>query len=147
MSYATQQNLLDREGEDVIFAVADRDRDGVLDAVAIERALVDASAEIDGYLSMRFTLPLPAAPAWAVQICGDIAIYRLARSADALTRELRQRYEDAIAFLKNVSNGKAGLGLAEPDLPPAGESGDVRGGEILVQAEERLFSRSGLRRI
>lgn len=144
MPYATKQDLLDREGEDMIFAVADRDRDEVLDEAAIERALADASAEMDGYISRRYSLPLVTAPAWGKQICGDIAIYRLARAADALTNELRQRYEDARSFLDRVALGKVDLGLPATD-EPAGDAGEVKGGEILVDAEPRLFSRRRLR--
>lgn len=147
MPYATRQDLLDRESEDLIYSVFDRDRDEVLDETAMDRCIADASAEMDGYIGQRYTLPLPTAPAWAMQICGDIAIYRGARAADALTNELRQRYEDAIAFLRNVAKGAAGLGLAPVDEPQTGDTGEVKGGEILVQASERMFTRERMRRL
>lgn len=145
MAYATVQDLLDRESEDLIFAVFDRDRDSLLDNTAMERCLSDGAGEMDGYIGQRFSLPLPTAPRWAVQINCDIAIYRGARAADALTLEISKRYEDAKAFLKDVAKGLAGLGLAPADEPQTGDSGEVKGGEILVSSSERIFSRDRLR--
>lgn len=145
--YAQPQDLLDSEGEDLVYAIFDRNTDGVLDQVAIDRCQLDASAEMDGYISRRYPIPAPVTPAWAKQICNDIAIYRGARSADRLTTELRQRYEDAIKFLENVAAGKVGLGVAESTNPDAGSDGDVKGGEILVSSQPRRFGRDRTRRV
>lgn len=144
MSYATYSDLTARESEDAIYAAADHNRDGVLDAadlLAIDKALADATGEMNSYIGQRHDLPLPTAPVWAVQICIDIALYRLSRMADALTNELRQRYADAVAFLKRVSKGEAGLGLPTTDTPPITAAGEIRGGEILVESQPRLFGR------
>ena len=144
MLYATLQDLLDRESEDLVYAVFDRDHDGVLDTVAVDRCIADASGEMDGSISQRFTLPLPQPPTWGVQTCLDIAIYRGAREAGALTKEIRLRYDDAQVLLDRVAKGKLGLGYTITESTP-GDSGDVKGGEILVQSNERAFTRSKLR--
>jgi phage gp36-like protein len=144
--YATRQDMLDRESEDLIHSVFDRDRDGLLDEPAIDQCLADASGEMDGYIGQRHSLPLATPPSWGKQICIDIGIYRGARSADALTNELRARYEDAVDFLKQVARGNAGLGLAASEQP-TGDSGEVKGGDILISSQPRLFGRGPLRRL
>ena len=72
MPYATRQDLLDRESEDLIYSVFDRDRDQVLDEVAMDRCIADASGEMDGYIGQRYSLPLPTPPTWGVQIVADL---------------------------------------------------------------------------
>ncbi|MDI3259693.1 MAG: DUF1320 domain-containing protein [Sinobacteraceae bacterium] len=144
MAYATLQDVLDLEGEDTLYAAADRDRDGTLNAaetLAVSDALDAGAAEMDSYIGQRFDLPLPSAPPWAKRLNIDIALYRLARSADALTNELRQRYEDAIAFLKNVATGRAGLALPAIDMPAGDDTGEIKGGDPLIQAAPRVFLR------
>jgi len=113
--YATQANIIDRYGENALYAVADRDGDGALDDEAIGRALDDATAEIDSYLAARYPLPLTVAPKIIVILCVDIALYRL--SPDHGTEERRKRYEDAVRMLKLISEGKMSLGIEEPEAP------------------------------
>jgi phage gp36-like protein len=144
MAYATQADLLEQEGEDVVYAAFDRDQDGVLDTQAISDALDNASATIDSYISIRYELPLPVAPAWGKRLCIDIALYFGSRRAGSLTTELRKRYDDAIAFLKDVAAGIAGLGVPTASEPQGDGDGLVKGGEILVDEgadNPRLFTR------
>ncbi len=145
MPYASQQDIQDRIGLDLLTVIADRDRDQVLDAAAIARALDDATSEIDGYLSERYALPLPTAPSWAVRVAVNLAVYRLALTADALTTEIKDRYEMEVEFLQRVGTGKAGLGLPKVNEPTTTEGGEVRGNDILVQSGERLFTRRSTR--
>jgi phage gp36-like protein len=131
MPYATQADILERYGEDVLYALADRNRDGTLDEEAISRALVDATAEIDSYLASRYPLPLSATPKIVVILCADIALYRL--SPDHVTEERRKRYEDAVKMLRLISDGKMSLGIETQDSP-------VQRSEISVQAPSRIFT-------
>ena len=93
MSYAVQSDIVDRFGEELLYQIADRDRDQQLETAAIELALADASAEVDTYLSQRYTVPLDPTPRVVVRLAVDIAVYRLAQKAQAYTEEIRQRYE------------------------------------------------------
>lgn len=150
MSYATYNDLVEREAEDAIYAAADSDHDGVLDAADLQRidkALSDATGEMNSYIGQRHELPLQQPPVWGVQVCIDIAMYRLSRQADALTNELRQRYTDAVAMLKNVAKGSAGLGLPVAATPAITAPGEVKDGEALIISNPRLFTRGrrGLR--
>lgn len=140
MPYATRQDILDREGADALYAAADRDRDDAVDTAAVDAKLLDASATIDTYLSLRYPLPLATVPPVLTRLCIDITLYGLSLSADALTKELRQRYEDAISLLNKMARGDVGLGVAV--VPDAPVDGDVKGGEILLAGPARVFSRA-----
>jgi phage gp36-like protein len=58
MTYATLQDLLERFGEAELIAASDRTASNQIDATRVDAALVDADAEIDGYLASRHRLPL-----------------------------------------------------------------------------------------
>lgn len=137
--YATAQELETRlGGEEALVILADRDGDGVADAELVERALADATAEIDSYLAGRYTLPLPTVPAVLVRLACDMAVYRITSEYGAgLTEERRQRYEDAVAWLKRAASGDVSLGLP-PHQEPA-PSTTVPG---LVSGKPRAFDRS-----
>ena len=144
MSYATQADIQSLYGLELLYLIADRDRDQVLDAAAITSALELATGEIDSKLSNRFPTPLPTVSADIRRICVDIAVYRLALQADAMTVQIEKRYELARADLMAMAAGKIGTGVPSPDPKP--ESGsDLVGGEILVSGNERLFTRRSLR--
>lgn len=145
MLYATAADITDLYGPDAL-VVADRNGMGVADAVAVDRAIASASAEIDAYIGTRYTLPLPSTPVHLVTVCIDIAIYRLALSADVLTDEHRRRYDDARAFLKMVSTGAATLQIIAATDGSETDTTVVSGPRpIVADGPERLFSRETLR--
>ena len=71
------------------------------------RCLASAKEEIDSYLGVRYTLPLPEVPALLKQFSVDLALYRLALGRDVLSEEHRRRYEDSIKHLAKLAEGKA----------------------------------------
>lgn len=109
MTYASQQNLIDRFGEDELIQLTDRASLDAIDATVVARALADADAEINGYLSTRYTLPLSPVPAVLEKLACDIARYQLFENA--VTEIVKERYENAIRFLKDVAAGKVTLGV------------------------------------
>lgn len=131
MSYATISDLIARFGEAEIVARSDRTGSGVVDTEAVERALADAAAEIDGYIGARYTLPLPAVPAVLTRVACDIARYRLWQ--DAASEEVRTRYEDARRLLEAVSRGVVSLGVPLSAMPPSPRSA-ARSGQPAVFA-------------
>lgn len=146
MAYATQTDITDLYGADALY-VADRNRDGAVDTVAVDRALVSASGEIDSFLAVRYQLPLHEVPGVLVQFCVDIAVYRLALSADVLSEEHRRRYEDTLGHLKLIAAGKAALVFltpvpADPNTDPSVASGVQ---PIVVGGPPRIFSRDEMR--
>lgn len=122
MIYATQQDIAERHGEELLLSLTDRDGTGEVDTAAVERACADASAEADSSLAERYSLPLPSVPPVLVRVCVDIAVYRMASTADVATEEQRTRYEDAVALLRRIARGEAGLGI---DTTPGPSSSGV----------------------
>lgn len=129
MSYATKADMLEIYSSSVIDRVAynpDLDPPGT-DNAMITRALQSASDEIDTHLSARYTLPLPTNPPMVKQLCIDIAVYRMALTADKMTTEIGERYKYSCDLLKRIADGKAGLGIRRADGavdPPPGSVTD-----------------------
>lgn len=123
MSYASQQNLIDRCGDVELRQIADHDRDGLPDAAVVAAALVDADNLINGYVATKYATPLVSTPdlvrTWAV----SIARYVLHRNGapDHVTAD----YKDAIAGLKDVARGLVMLPGAAGDLPAVSGAGGV----------------------
>jgi phage gp36-like protein len=140
MAYATEQDILDRYGENVLLTAFDRDGDGAADFGAVVKALADASAEIDGYLVGRHDLPLATVPETLTFMAVDIALYKGSGIDGAgQTEEKRQRYEDAIKFLTQVAKGGISLGL---ERTSQGGSGGAS-----FTASPRRFTRDSMRRV
>ncbi len=125
MSYATQNDMIERFGEREVRILTDRDNQGLIDATVLSYALAQADAEIDGYLQGRFALPLASVPVLLVGIACDVARYRLAGTDIRETDPIRTRYKDAIKLLASISKGELQLGLAA-NGQPAPEAGSVR---------------------
>lgn len=131
MPYATQTDLEDAYGADEMLQLADRDRDGVADAGFIDAALNRADSLIDGYLAGRYALPVAPVPPVLTATACDLARYWL--YDDAAPDRVRQAFEDAIAWLKDVAAGKVLLQL------PAAEAG-ISAGSPDWDAPARMFT-------
>ena len=135
--YATEQDCIDRYSEDLLLVVADRDGDGMIETAVLDRALADATSEIDAYLGARYELPLASHPEVLKRLAVDMAIYRLCSEADHLTDERRTRYEDALRLLRGIAKGELTLGLPDPE-PTTVHAVRTRG-------PERRFTRDSMR--
>jgi phage gp36-like protein len=138
--YATKQDLETRDGSMLYNFALDRSTDTINDTW-IDEALATADDEINGYLSRRYVLPLPTVPDMLKREAIVIAFYWLADRDNQATTLLQERYDRAIAKVKEIAVGKVDLGLPTPDQPPEGAVGKVD----LVQENERLFTRNSLR--
>lgn len=137
MSYATSQDIADRYGQGVLDAI-DRDGNGQPDQAAIDKALADASAEIDTYLAERYTLPLATVPDVLKRLCVEMALYRLVREGTAAAEDYRLRYEDATRLLRDIATGKAALNLPAPEAPAE---------HVEFSSNERRFTRDTMKEI
>lgn len=137
MAYASPADLVARFGEQQLLAVADRDQIGELHAAVLAAALADADQEIDAYLATRYRLPLAAVPGRIKAAACDIAFYRLHPAAQP--EDVRRRYADAIAFLRDLAAGKAALDLA------GGQPQAAEGGTATLAGPPRVFSRETLK--
>lgn len=134
MSYATQQDMIERFGEREVRILTDRDNQGLIDSTTLAYALTQADAEIDGYLQGRFALPLAIVPVLLVGIACDVARYRLAGTDIRETDPIRTRYKDAIKLLASISKGDLQLGLS------AGGEAAPEAGAVRVVEGSRVFT-------
>lgn len=125
MPYANRQEMIDRFSEAELAQLTDKGAiraDRIVDAV-LERALADASAEIDGYLAGRYVLPLDPVPANLSLLCCDIARYRL--QINEAGEQVKARYDGAVRFLTKVASGDIQIGATALGATPAAASGGV----------------------
>lgn len=140
MSYATQQDLVDRFGATEIIQRTDRLHrpPTTIDPVVVERALDDATALIDGYLKALYALPLSAVPPVLVKVCADIARYNLWGEAVNKDGPVAMAYRDALAWLRDVATGK--VQLDADGVSPAASASGAR-----MSASEPDFTRQNLK--
>ena len=137
MPYATQQDLIDRFGEQELIEQTDRENGEEVDANVVSKALADADELIDSYIARRVALPLSAVPDRLVRVASNIARYFL--YADRPTEAVQRAYDLDVKWLLEVSQGKAVLSAdgVEPTAAP----------DLVAEftGDARLFSRAGLK--
>ncbi len=123
MPYATLQQLIDRYGERLIVDLTDRGETatGEIDEAAVDRALADADAMVDGYLGGRYQLPLSATPALVAELAAKIAIWNLHTSAPEA--KIEADYKHAERLLRDIGTGAVRLQVAGVEPSGAGGSG------------------------
>lgn len=137
MPYATRAEMIDRFSEAELIQLTDKGSvraDRIVDAV-LNRALADASAEIDGYLAGRYTLPLAPVPANLPLLCCDIARYRLQHNE--ASEAVKDRYAAAIRFLTKVATGEIAIGATA-----LGEAPAATGKGVIFTPGQKAFGRS-----
>ncbi len=150
MVYAQPSDMIARyPNRDLVQLTNEDPTETAVNQDVLAQALADASAEIDGYLEGRFTLPLGDAPAVLTRLTCDIAMYRMQalRPLHDLA-EARRRYEDALAMLVRVADGTLTLGLAQDNQEPGAAAGAVltdAGGDRSGVLPQRVFSRGSLK--
>lgn len=140
--YATRADIEASQGR-FLSLIDEQVADGHLPADAVDRALKGAADLIDGHIGARYALPLKAAVPMLTRPAVDIAVHDLAGTADWRTDIIRERYEDAIGFLKRIAKGEGSLNL-DTDGDGAGEN---RPTPIVTTGPERLFTRKTLREL
>jgi phage gp36-like protein len=144
MTYCTIAQFIEIFSEQEAIELTNLDMPGAIatNDDQLTRALTDASAMIDGYIQNRVQLPLEPeqVPGVLVSCCADIARYRLDRLR--CREEVRLRYEDWIAWLKDVARGLVNLGLDSQVLPA---SPTLVPDQVYIRASDRVFTEHGLR--
>lgn len=134
MPYATRQQMEDIIGKDRYLTVLPGGDARQQDAAA-DQALENASGIADSYITRW--LPLQVAPPPALRDAVIwIATYNL--SGDHPLDFLRDKFEDAMKWLRDVSAGKASLGAVDPGATPTSS------GSAQLCARDRQMSRRTL---
>lgn len=121
--YANLADMIAILGRDEVVTLTDRTNTGDPDPDLAERHLALACAEADAYIGKRYTLPLSSTPEILTAKVIDIAAASLARTSNLITDEIKDRQKQAITFLRDLSQGKATLGIDEPKDASAGDTG------------------------
>ncbi|MGC9368707.1 MAG: gp436 family protein [Paracoccaceae bacterium] len=140
MSYATQQDLIDRYGEARLIALTDRADvpTGAVDVDTVTAALDGADAIINGYVGVRYALPLSEVPPLVNELAQVIAWWKLHLfEPDAKTTE---EYKDALRTLRDISSGAVRL----PNVAGA-EPDDAGTGGVQITDRERPFTEANMK--
>jgi phage gp36-like protein len=138
LPYAVQADLTPRRLTAAeLGQLTDDVRGTEINAQVVTDILTEASGKIDSYCRMRYNVPLQPSE----QVKGltlDIAEFLLFSRRRRVTDDVRQRYDDAIGFLKDVSAGRAALDQAATAIAQSG------GGPVVVTQVEEKFSDDNL---
>lgn len=123
MPYVTLAQLIERYGEPALVAVTDRGQfaTGVVDEAAINRAIADADAVIDGYLVRKYALPLAEAQPLLVKIAGSLVFYDLHTFQP--DEKIVNEQKLALAMLRDIAAGTVALTVAGLEPENVGGSG------------------------
>lgn len=136
MSYAVVNDLVERYGAAELTQLTDRASPpaGTYDPAVVQKALDDADAIANSYLSAQATVPLATTPPAIVIQCCKIARWFLwkDRRSEAVTAD----YNDAIKWLTAVAQGLIPIGDGAPEQT---------GGQPKVISQPRIFTRDTLK--
>jgi len=121
MPYITKQQLINRFSNTEIEQLTDRDNLGTIDDDVLNGAINDASNVVDSYIKQVKTLPLTQTVIDASPLpryCGDIVRYFL--NDNRAGEEVETRYKAAMAWLRDLVNGKASLGEQDTQVASGG---------------------------
>jgi phage gp36-like protein len=138
MAYCTQDDILEQLDQTTLIQLTDDAGNNGIDSSVVARAIADADAEIDGYCGARYSVPFSVVPAIIRKFSVAIAIKNLFSRRRGAPDPRRKDYEDAIAFLKDISKGTASLGQNDPDGSPAASNAPD------IDGPDRVFSRDNL---
>jgi phage gp36-like protein len=110
MAYAVVDDFIKAFGERETLMLTNLDNPNsvTIDPIPLDKALDDATAEIDTYIASRYILPLISTPTVVNRYCLDIARYMLDRVRSR--EDVRLRYEDALKWLGMLASGKVSIG-------------------------------------
>ena len=108
MAYAVKADLQKRLDDAKLLQLTDFANAGSVDDTRITEALNAASSLVDSYTGGRYVLPLTVSDQ-VKDITLDIAIYKLHSGRQIDSDPVKEAYDQALRFLKDVSAGKASL--------------------------------------
>ena len=136
-AYCAQADILEYLTDEQLAQLADLDDDGTADAAVVSRACADASRQIDGYISPRYTVPCTGtAPDLLKVLATRWAVYLLQLARQSVTEDARRQHEEDVKFLERVGEGKASLG--DPVNAPEGDAAPG----VNLSADDRQFTRT-----
>ena len=140
-AYASQSDMVNLYGLNEVTLCSDYDAAGTIQPNNITNALQAASSLMDRYIAVRYTVPLVVIPDDLIRVCCDIGMYLMCPAAGTISEQKQKRYDQAMAFLKDLSSGKATLG-AQQDEEVAAVTADIQN-----YGPPRALTRESMRRV
>jgi len=134
MAYITLADIRKRDTDQDLINVTDPQGLAVDEAV-VSQAIESAEAEVDSYISGRLRMPLQASEVSAQLKHFTLLVCRYYLYADRKTDAVIAEYERAIAWLKDVSAGRASSGVVQAVLP----DDTVKGTSIVAPVAAPVF--------
>ncbi len=116
MAYCTQEDLLKMIPPEELAELTAEAGD-TPDPQVVEEAISRGQAEIDAYLGTVYAVPLSQVPPLIKALAVDLAIFHLYLRRSVAPPVRRQKYEAAVAFLKEVAAGQAVVAGAGGEPP------------------------------
>ena len=121
--YTSQSALIPRLMPEYLVAQLTQGGDGAADTIdtdVLAEVMEDAEAEVDGYLGVRFSLPLTAVPSVIAGIASRITRYKLYTTRGGEVEAwLDKDYQRAIEMLEEIRDGQLDVGLTAAGANPA----------------------------
>lgn len=137
--YAKPADMIVRYGLKEIIDLTDKEDTGDINQAVLQSALANADAEIDGYLSSRYRLPL-ALPHPRNLVLHAMSIARKYLYDDRAPETVKEDYNNAMKYLSQVAKRQIDLGIATNDQPVVAPT--VGGPQ--AAAPQRVFTDSSL---
>lgn len=121
--YCTKADMLGRFHEYDLIQLTDETHSNVIDDAVLEKAINDASAEIDSYLTGRYVTPLTnPTPDIIHKACDLTWFYLHLNRSENLERDnqIQRRYDAIIRFFEQVAKGVINLSVVTPDVKQQG---------------------------
>lgn len=135
MAYCAKTDILDQLDEDILIGLTDDEDTGLVDDTKVTRAIADADSEIDSYCGVRYPVPFATVPGIIRKLSVEFSIYNLYARRKGVSDDRKERYDNGIRFLRDVSKGVVSLGADDPDAPPSDKD------KPEFASSDRIFSR------
>lgn len=151
-TFATLQDLATRYPRELLTLAAD-ETTGLRDDARILAVLGDVTVEIRSLLLKRYRRAeldnLDADGLNTLRVYAmDMALYRVALSFSRSSERLEKGYDNAVKALRALTAGDGALGILGGDpaaAAPEDGTASADNGRVLLEANERLFTRDRMR--
>lgn len=139
--YATLTDILEQMAEAELIALTDDVGVDTIDTTAVDRAIANAGALVDGHCGERYEVPFTPVPDLVRMYTVDLAVFNLysRRTHTETPAIIIERQKQALAYLKRVQDGAATINAPLKISEETASSGAVFVGS------ERLFTRARMR--
>jgi phage gp36-like protein len=134
MAYCTQDDLLKMISQEELAELTAEFGDAP-DSQVVAEAISRGQAEIDAYLGTVYKVPLTPVPALIKALAVDLALFHLYARRSAVPPVRQQKYEAALAFLKEVAAGQATVATGSEPSTTGRQAADLGGATRLFRRD------------